>query len=332
MFSSSALPRRTLFVVTVAAFLIGSTGGSVASASRVDTGRPSWVPAGVAYAPPPPGAPPEPIVPPSPHLKGVGDAPGKIIHPTAKRPGEEFPVPHRLLSGGSTVSRSTSSSCLNGYQYAQLYTTTTGNNPAAISESSTYVANLAVTGSPTIEHSNAGIIDWHDDVHQNFVQLGFQRGDSQTWTDNLPPGQSAIYFEFQTSGTYNWAPLMAANDYDRHSLEITVDSTGHYYDAYVDGSLEWANLYLPYPPDHFNAANEDYNVDGVCDPGLADNNAFSPALDTVRGSDTSGHAVGVPTQFGPWTSAEMGLISDLPGLGYQCGDNGPGRVYWYCGA
>ena len=182
------------------------------------------------------------------------------------------------------------------------------------------------------EHATGGMLSWQNFSGSWWVQMGYLRGNMPGWTDNLPSGYAAAYVEFQdTQGNYQFAPFQAVPFYEKHTFTMTQDGSGHYYDFYFDGVLEWANVYISEAPTVVLDGNEDYNLDSVCESVYSDNNGFSLALgEASRIHIDPGHAVGTAGSTGPWTSDGDTYVGQLPGLGYACGQNSNG-YYWWCG-
>ena len=324
-------------IATMAVFLISTDAASGApnppagdSWQRHGAQRPPGLPAGVPYQPPPRGAPPEPAVPYEPSLLGVGNVSGFVIHPNVKV--RKIPIGEpassaRTTSGGT---RSAGTSCASWvYQYASIYQPVAVGNPSYVESVDTAAWSMAVQN-PTNEHINAGIIDWQNS--NGWVQMGYQRGNSQTWTDELGSNQTMIYMEFISNppaGYYNWVPLAAVDQGSRHTFTITQDESGYYYNFYLDGNLKWANVYQAVPEQYVDSTLENFTTTDYCNTAVADNNFFNVPMRHVKVVDP-GLAFGVSPQEGPWQSDVQMTENLMSSYGFVCGQD-PGGNFWWCG-
>lgn len=282
------------------------------------------------------GAPPAPPVQCGPGLIGIGNI-GRPLSsvtgiPNGPRPVGAFPIPATAPRTLSAASRTASNpACPNDYSYGYLWSYVSTGSPSSVGNEQTAVSGVAVTSPGSVEHNAAALVSWQTNHGgQNFwVQMGYVRGNMPGWDDNLGSGQIAIYLEFNTSGgEYQFSPLIAINQGERHNFDMTEDPSGHYYNFYLDGTLKWANVYQDYPMNVLIYGNEDYNTDGVCEPGYADNNLFTFAESNVHVDP--GHALATAGSVGPWQSDGNTTESSLPGMGYTCGAN-PNGYFWWCG-
>ena len=297
---------------------------------------------GVPFQAPPAGAAPAPAVRCGPGLIGIGNVGRPLSEVTGAlngpKPVGAFPIPavapRKLRTVANVTHNVSDPTCVtNGYGYGYLWDTVSTGNPASVGTEQTAVSGVSVTspGGSSIEHNAIGMVSWQA-THGAFgywVQMGYVRGNMPGWVDNLSGDQIAIYLEFNTSGgTYQFSALAAVNQGERHNFDMTEDPTGHYYNFYLDGTLKWANVYQDYPMTYLIYGNEDYNTDGVCEPGYADNNLFTYPV-SVPHIDP-GHALATAGQTGPWQSDGDTTESSLPGMGYTCGSN-PNGYFWWCG-
>jgi hypothetical protein len=331
-------PKRVGRRVAELGCVVGLT--CLIGASTVNAGSTASSPCpGVPFAPPPAGAPPAPSVQCGPGLVSIGNigAPLSTVTsvPNGPKPVGAFPIPstaaaRKLTSVSGASGAASSTTCANDYGYGYLWSYVSTGNPASLGNEQTAVSGVGVTSLGSIEHNAVALVSWQTTHGPNnyWVQMGYVRGNMPGWTDNLGSGQEAIYLEFNTSTAYQFYPLAAANDGTRHNFDMTEDASGHYYNFYLDGVLKWANVYQAYPATVAIYGNEDYNVDGVCEPGYADNNLFTLPVSNVHVDP--GHALGTAGSTGPWQSDGDTTESSLPGLGYTCGSNSNG-YFWWCG-
>ena len=294
---------------------------------------------GVPFEAPPAGATPAPPVQCGPGLIGIGNIGQPLSSVTGAlngpRPVGAFPTPAvappKLRSVASVASSASSTTCANDYGYGYLWETVSTGSPASVGNEQTAVSGVSVTSPGSNEHNAMALVSWqaNHDSQSYWVQMGYVRGNMPGWTDNLSSGQIAIYLEFNTSGgVYQFSALAAVNQGERHNFDMTEDPSGHYYNFYLDGTLKWADVYQDYPMTFLLYGNEDYNLDGACEPGYADNNLFTFPMPNVHVDP--GHALATAGSVGPWQSDGDTTESSLPGMGYTCGSNSNG-YYWWCG-
>jgi len=298
-------------------------------------GVPPWLPPSVRYyAPPPIGAPAEPPVPDVPTVIGVGNVPGLVINPHIRwRPpiggdAEATRVPaSSSTSSAATTCEYDRTGNLSVYSHALVWKSVSLGNPSYV-QLDPYVHHVSVPNRISEgEHTAVGLLDWQHKPTGTWVQMGYARGYSPTWTDTLPANQVMIYMELNTETAQNWVPLLNVNQATRHTFRMTQDATGHYYSFYLDGALKWANVYQRNVLTLAHAGNEVETVDGYCDGGYADVNASVPAFN--RYVAEPGLAVG-RIGNGPWSSFATSPTRLLATFGYVCGLNSNG-YNWSCG-
>jgi hypothetical protein len=293
---------------------------------------------GVPYVAPPLDAPPAPEVKCVAGLLGIGNIgiPRSSIPKNGPQPVGAPVIPFtapRKLSSANRAMYSTSCSGPHDPNFGLLWAPVSAGNPSSVSNSNTQVGGLSVSMPGSAEHVAGGLITWQTPTGNWWVQMGYLRGNTPTWTDNLGPGYSAAYLEFETTGgTYNFTALLAVPDYNRHTFTMTSDSSGHYFNFYLDGALKWANVYDADTPSIVAVGNEDYTLDSTCESGYSDNNGFSLPLGAAqRIILDAGHAVGTAGETGPWTSDGDTFTAEALSLGYSCNVLNPNGYYWWCG-